>query len=54
MLFFREFSNFDSSISKNTVMQNIEQEALRLIAMKMNEKGWNRSALASKMGVHQS
>lgn len=35
-------------------MKNIEQEAIRLIKLKMKEKGWNSADMARKMGVHQS
>lgn len=35
-------------------MQNIEQEALRLVKLKMQEKGWNTSTLSKKMGLHHS
>lgn len=35
-------------------MQNIEQEALRLVRLKMQEKGWNTSTLTKKMGLHYS
>lgn len=35
-------------------MQNIEQEALRLIKLKMKEKGWDCPSMAPKMGIHKS
>jgi DNA-binding Xre family transcriptional regulator len=35
-------------------MQNIEQEAIRLIQLKLKEKGLNSSILARKMGMHPS
>lgn len=35
-------------------MQNIEQEALRLVRIKMQEKGWNATTLSKKMGLHFS
>lgn len=35
-------------------MENIEKEAVRLIKLKMKEKGWNSSVLAAKIGMHPS
>lgn len=36
------------------VMENIEKEAIRLVKLKMKEKGWNSSMLAKKMELHPS
>jgi transcriptional regulator with XRE-family HTH domain len=35
-------------------MENLEAEAIRLIKLKLKEKGWNSSVLASKIGMHPS
>ena len=35
-------------------MENIEKEAIRLIKLKLKEKGWNSSFLAAKIGMHPS
>lgn len=35
-------------------MENLEQEAIRLIKMKLKEKGWNSSDLSAKIGMHPS
>lgn len=35
-------------------MVNLEKEAIRLIKMKLNEKGWNCTDLALKIGMHPS
>jgi DNA-binding Xre family transcriptional regulator len=35
-------------------MENLEQEAIRLINLKLKEKGWNSSDLAAKIGMHPS
>lgn len=35
-------------------MANLEKEAIRLIKLKLKEKGWNSSVLAGKIGMHPS
>lgn len=35
-------------------MENLEQEAIRLIKLKLKDKGWNSSILAAKIGMHPS
>ena len=35
-------------------MQNLEAEAIRLIKLKLKEKGWNTSVLVAKIGMHPS
>lgn len=35
-------------------MENIEKEAVRLIQLKMKEKGWNSSEMARKLNIHQT
>ena len=35
-------------------MENLEKEAVRLIKLKLKEKGWNSSVLAAKIGMHPS
>lgn len=35
-------------------MENLEAEAIRLIKMKLKEKDWNSSILATKIGMHPS
>lgn len=35
-------------------MSSLEAEAIRLIKIKMQEKGWNASDLARKIGMHPS
>lgn len=35
-------------------MENLEAEAIRLIKLKLKEKGWNSSVLAVKIGMHSS
>jgi len=35
-------------------MENLEAEAIRLIKIKLKEKGWNSSILATKIGMHPS
>ncbi len=35
-------------------MGNLEKEAIRLIKIKMREKGWNSTDLANKIGMHPS
>lgn len=35
-------------------MGNLENEALRLIKLKLKEKGWNNTDLSLKLGMHQS
>lgn len=35
-------------------MKNLEAEAIHLIKMKMKEKGWNKTDLALKIGMHPS
>ena len=35
-------------------MENLEAEAIRLIKLKLKEKGWNSSVLAAKIGMHPS
>ena len=49
-----KFPNFISPILIHHDMQNIEQEAIRLIQLKLKEKGLNSSILARKMGMHPS
>lgn len=35
-------------------MNNLEAEAIRLINLKLKEKGWNKTDLARKIGMHPS
>jgi hypothetical protein len=35
-------------------MENLEREAIRLIQIKLKEKGWNNSELSIKLGMHPS
>ena len=35
-------------------MENLEAEAIRLIKQKLKEKGWNKTDLATKIGMHPS
>jgi len=35
-------------------MENLEKEAIRLIKVKLKEKGWNSSDLARRLGMHPS
>jgi DNA-binding Xre family transcriptional regulator len=35
-------------------MVNLEAEAIRLIQQKLKEKGWNKTDLATKIGMHPS
>jgi len=35
-------------------MGNLEAEAIRLIKLKLKEKGWSSSVLATKIGLHPS
>lgn len=35
-------------------MKNLEAEAIRLIKQKLREKGWNKTDLAIKIGMHPS
>ena len=35
-------------------METLETEAIRLIKLKLKEKGWNSSDLAAKIGMHPS
>ena len=35
-------------------MGNLEAEAIRLIKLKLKEKGWNKTDLATKLGMHPS
>ena len=35
-------------------MKNLEAEAIRLIKLKLKEKGWNKTDLAMKIGMHSS
>lgn len=35
-------------------MENLEAEAIRLIKLKLKEKGWNKTDLALKIGMHPS
>jgi len=35
-------------------MESIEKEAIRLINLKLKEKGWDSTILASKIGMHRS
>jgi predicted acetyltransferase len=35
-------------------MENLEKEAIRLIKLKLKEKGWNSTDLALKIGMHPS
>lgn len=35
-------------------MENLEAEAIRLIKQKLKEKGWNKTDLAMKIGMHPS
>jgi lambda repressor-like predicted transcriptional regulator len=35
-------------------MGNLEQEAIRLIKLKLKEKGWSSADLAAKIGMHPS
>ena len=35
-------------------MGNLEAEAIRLIKQKLKEKGWNKTDLAMKIGMHPS
>jgi len=34
-------------------MENLEKEAIRLIQLKLKEKGWNNTELSLKIGMHQ-
>lgn len=35
-------------------MENLEKEAIRIIKLKLKEKGWNSTDLALKIGMHSS
>jgi DNA-binding Xre family transcriptional regulator len=35
-------------------MENLEAEAIRLIKLKLKEKGWNKTDLAMTIGMHPS
>jgi ribosome-binding protein aMBF1 (putative translation factor) len=41
-------------LNKTHNMGNLEQEAIRLIKLKLKEKGWSSSVLASKIEMHPS
>jgi len=41
-------------ISILSVMGTLEAEAIRLIKLKLKEKGWNKTDLAVKLGMHPS
>jgi DNA-binding Xre family transcriptional regulator len=53
-IYLRKTVNRKSLTTNSLIMGTLEAEAIRLIKLKLKEKGWNSSILAQKIGMHPS